>query len=617
MAHNTSVEETLSFLSSLGTKDPFYALTNVESRGDGFRSGVPYFFYHSGIFSQCQSENNEKNTGDTHSPDELMFAVCTTSDRLTPLHLTLFEFIISKVSFREPLHRKLGGEIHTRGLTNFFGTINGRKLGGLTLKQALQDLHGAQVSIYERVEGEGGDGIFRFSFPLFDHILFDLETNHYSFSLSDMTSVLFLADDLVPMDSVASLWGKNSLVSYLCNYTAVREWEDTTTSVPVGNILYEMGLLPDNKEGRVRLISEVDQYIQDRNSGAKPLMRANYKIAVEKDKDTDRLSLRRLSLRSASIKTPISISFDSFKRHILSGNTIEAYDLICSPDEDPTEAMIEKRVQERLELEIEAWKNKRNNEYVDIYDPDISSHPILLQMAVDAGFTVAEASEIFVDFCLWGQEKDFEPTKAQAIKTFKTWLESRTPASKGGGKGQRSKRVVQGENRGDATNITFNDEMRSILVEHKIPENRWENIFADFKNYYISREMVLSNWIPRFDTWVRGEVEKIANNKLRENMSTIEENFYYARIISEEVKNIIRKAGHSPMDVASGEIIFDDVTFKEFPVPPKFGRGTETLFRFKDDEVNKQILSRYTAKQSSQPILDTGHTGEIIDVDKF
>lgn len=158
---------------------------------------------------------------------------------------------------------------------------------------------------------------------------------------------------------------------------------------------------------------------------------------------------------------------------------------------------------------------------------------------------------------------------------------------------QESQIKKQSPNKGNAENIIFNEEMKEIAKKHDLDELDGIESFTKFKNYQLANNAKKVNWLPMFENWI------INGKKFQkpQTQTAIEENFYHARIISEEVKGFIEKSGYSVSDVISGELEIEEITFKTFPVPIRYGKGMETLFSFKNKAMNDKILSQYTTTQ--------------------
>ena len=168
-------------------------------------------------------------------------------------------------------------------------------------------------------------------------------------------------------------------------------------------------------------------------------------------------------------------------------------------------------------------------------------------------------------------------------------------------------KTANSENKGKAENIVFNDEMKNVLKEHDINEIEGIEIFNDFRNYYLSRGQSRALWLPAFSTWVgkdtRFKKEKLAQQSTSKAMKTTEDNFYFMKLVSEQIKNIIAEKGYSLSDIISKKVVFEEIRFETYPVPPKFGRGDETLFSWSSQKMQNDAISGFTTPIVSEDML--------------
>jgi hypothetical protein len=171
------------------------------------------------------------------------------------------------------------------------------------------------------------------------------------------------------------------------------------------------------------------------------------------------------------------------------------------------------------------------------------------------------------------------------------------------------KRYVNGQqtneikiaNKGKAVNIEYNNEMIAISNEHKLDKSDAVDLFKRFKNNYTSKNAIRSNWIPLWENYILTHKEFSKNNTTNKKAkkSVLEENFYFARLVSSEIKNMLSREDVSIADVVSGDVEVTDIGFATYPVPPGLGKGEETLFFFKDKRIQEETISKYTQERIS------------------
>ena len=157
-------------------------------------------------------------------------------------------------------------------------------------------------------------------------------------------------------------------------------------------------------------------------------------------------------------------------------------------------------------------------------------------------------------------------------------------------------------NAGAAENIILDDKMKSIATTYGIPQQNLNIEFIQFKNYYIGTGRKAANWYSFWENWViRGQSKK---TNAFEQKTHLENEFYLHRLVSNDIKLMLQKNGVSPTEVVRGEVEVPDIVFANFPIPPRMGRGEETLFSFKDIRLQEEAKSRYSKPTENTPVID-------------
>jgi hypothetical protein len=183
---------------------------------------------------------------------------------------------------------------------------------------------------------------------------------------------------------------------------------------------------------------------------------------------------------------------------------------------------------------------------------------------------------------------------------WKRYLESKIPSDK---------KIVA--NRGSADNITFTNEMKKIAEEHNLEETDAVDLFKRFKNNYTSKNASRPNWEPLWENYIltHKEFEKKNPMKVATQKTAVENNFYLARLVSSEIKNMLSNQKVSIADVVSGDVEVTDIGFATYPVPPGLGKGEETIFFFKNKSMQEKTIQKYTKESSS--VIEITSEGEV------
>lgn len=591
------IDDTLRLLSSVKQADIHYFLSEGRKKGALSRRGTPFFFYQSGLFSSPYRKGREGLP-----PDREYYTKCKKSEELTPLHLSLLEYIFGISEHLSTKQHKLVGTVRLSAIENIIFGFSSTGRSKARAEVVFKKLFSALISIY-CIDDEGET--LTKTFPLFDFLRYDENTMSYEYGFSDMCSFLYAVEPLVSYNAIKTIHGEGfpSSVSYIVNYATTVNKDFKHLSI--SNLVNALDYLPEGKESRGELLNGISDFLCFKEK--RKFLKSSYGIKVDvempRGKEVFVLPLRR----SARPIIEQEANTLSFIRILNEGGDYEEYEMLTSKDQDPIEDEIERRVDERVEEEVANILAKRKAMYIDFADLNVRTYSIILDVATEYGFSETEATVMLAKYCEWHQDKDVQQSRDRFITKWKEWVENSSTYARD--KIEPRKRKVDAPNKGDAKNIILNDEMKKVLEKHSVSNIDGIEYFTKFRNYYLSVGGYINDWIPRFENWVMDSKKRASEDTLKKGNLVIENNFYYARIISEEVKTFIRNNGYDISDVVSGKIEFEDVVFRSFPVPSKYGKGNEILFSFKDGAMNDEILKQYITPRN---IDSTGKTSLVL-----
>ncbi len=577
-----SIDDTLQVLSLIKKEDVHYYLSEGRNQGAMLRRGMPFFFYQSGIFSSP----HHKGRSNIH-PDREFCTKCNKNEELTPIHLSLLEYLFGTATYLSPKYHKLTGKIKAGAIENFIFSFLRQGRSRARAEAVFKKLLSTFISVYKIEEGE--DALVK-TFPIFDFLQYDEATDTYEYSFSDMSSFLYAIEPLVSYASIQNIHEASFpiIVSYLVNYTVTLKSGSNHLSIP--NLMNALDYFPEDKEVREETFNGISDFLSESKNRAviKSLYGITLDVETIRGKEVFILPRRRE-------KGTVSVKPDTvfFVEAIIGGQDMEKFAFLNSKDTDPLEDEIAERIKDGIEEELE----KRKNKVVDFSDLNVKSYSAILDITEEFGLSVGEASVILAGYCEYHLAFEVKQSPDKFIIKWKAWVERNLEDS-------RNRIVPKGRkefnepNKGDAKNIEMSQDIEATFEKHGISRLDGLEYFTKFKNYYLSVDGYAVNWLPRFENWIIDAKKRTAEDTLKKGNTVVENNFYYARIVSEEVKGFIKKGGYSVSDVLSGELEIEEITFRHFPVPSKYGKGKETLFSFKDKALNEQILKQYTTPQT-------------------
>jgi hypothetical protein len=142
-----------------------------------------------------------------------------------------------------------------------------------------------------------------------------------------------------------------------------------------------------------------------------------------------------------------------------------------------------------------------------------------------------------------------------------------------------NKNCTKKENTGTAANIVFSLEMKEFSTSKGFTKDAAFNEFENFKDYYVSKRESRVDWVAAWRSWVRRSRN---SSKAWEVKADIENKYYVGKLVSGEIIKLINKMGVSPSDVIRGKVPLADIEVVSVPVPASMGKGTESIFMFKD-----------------------------------
>jgi len=226
----------------------------------------------------------------------------------------------------------------------------------------------------------------------------------------------------------------------------------------------------------------------------------------------------------------------------------------------------------------ESGGTAKKSEYIDFETLELT--PKLRNKALDMGVPAAEIEDLFIIF---------KNTYSQLPSKYK----NETMAWRNFIKRERGE-VQAVENRGAASNITYNEEMKAMVEKHGINSIDAVSMFTIFRNHYIGNNSKKSSWVPLWENWIlRDKSRKTGTESSYKVKTHIENEFYLARLVSEEILKLLSNKGIEPHDVTSGRMVLSDITFSNYPIPPSMGKGEETLFGFADPKLQYEAVNRY------------------------
>jgi len=154
-----------------------------------------------------------------------------------------------------------------------------------------------------------------------------------------------------------------------------------------------------------------------------------------------------------------------------------------------------------------------------------------------------------------------------------------------------NEKFVSPENRGDAENITMNNDIKRIIEDYIISIEDARSLFKRFKNHYQSLPMgdprrKRDNWTLVFDNWLAKEVEKMEATGETEVEAR---DFRLRRNVSDMIKEELVSSGYDPEDIAhqKEEIRVAGIDNRLETIPPSLGQGKERIWFYLDEK--KQI----------------------------
>lgn len=156
------------------------------------------------------------------------------------------------------------------------------------------------------------------------------------------------------------------------------------------------------------------------------------------------------------------------------------------------------------------------------------------------------------------------------------------------------------ENRGKAENLILNEDIREIALRYNLDEIDTHDIFYEFRNAKIANNETKENWLPLWENWLirKKRFETKGKSNAYGVRTALENNFYLATLVSDEIKKMLRAKNISVSDVINGEVVVPDVLFGTYAVPPSMGKGERTLFSFRDQLKQAEVIARFGGADS-------------------
>lgn len=580
-----SVDTTLRILGKAQQEDIHYLLTHGEKKDAPTRKGTPFFFYQSSIFSSPHRKGKENIPSHRE-----YYTKCKKTDELTPLHLSLLEYMFKSSSYLGSNYHKLKGKIRVNAIENLVFSLSGSTNNNKTRAEVVfKKLFSTLVTIYEI--DEDAEKMIK-AFPIFDDLKYNEIEEVYEYTFSDSVSFIYAIEPLVSHQAIQILhdYSFSPVMSYFINYTATLNKEIKHISIP--NLAVEMDYLPEDRDVRAELFEGLSDFLCQRGSGKrKGVLSSAYGLKLDEEMPRG----KEVFLLPRHSKKPVVMIDDkttSFVDCILTDGDMESYAFLNSSESVSSEEEIERRVEERLQEEVQFALAKRKREYVDFSELTIEKYSHIGDIANEYGYNKAEAIVILAGYCDWHEERGVQQSKDRFILKWREWLENSTKDPRNKIQNKR-KKEINAPNKGSAKNIVLDEKIKEVYRNKSVDDVDGIEYFTKFKNYYLSIDGFAVDWIPRFENWVIDSMKRASEDTLKRGNSVIENNFYYARIVSEEIKGFIESSGYSITDVLNGDVEFEEISYKSFPIPAKFGKGLETLFSFKDKARNDKILNRY------------------------
>lgn len=520
----------LTLLSSLDYSNMDKTITYFKEV-EGFKRGLPYFLYRYPIFSSI-SHNKDVFIDDCR---------VQTSLRMTQKHLLALELIILKVN-----EQILGNQFHGE-----IGMMLLQEKVGLDYSDIIEDLKKVVITI-----GTGMDE--NISFHFLDILSKDGNNSKYKFVLSKIFTLIYLVDYVLPVEKYNAT---QEMFNLDITLHAIRSALCTPMAIKYGHsliaVLKNIGYVTHTNELNYDLFNRfMNELIREKDELKKIGLSFN---SEGKGKEYGKF-LYDKKLFTTSYKK------EEIKNYMRGLVTIDSLVEGKATPEDSQQS---------------DGKKEAQNEYVDFETLELEDD--LVTKAKIEGYSYAEIEIMFNEF------RNYYLSKAKPIKSL--------PRAWGRWVKNSKNKKENSANKGNAENIILNDDMKEVLTEHKIGEIDGIEIFNDFKNYYLSKGQTRALWKPAFATWVgkdtRYKKEKLAQQSSSKAMRTTEENFYFMKLVSEQIKKIITEQGYAISDIIHKKVVIEEVGFDTYPVPPKFGKGNETLFSWKNQKMQNDAIGSF------------------------
>jgi hypothetical protein len=241
-----------------------------------------------------------------------------------------------------------------------------------------------------------------------------------------------------------------------------------------------------------------------------------------------------------------------------------------------------------------------------IYDKNnyrVHLPPVLAKSSMEEAVTLTEKMRKKAEEMNMDPDEEFEK--------FKVFLKGKNYKSHYRAWGhflkQKSKSKKEEEKTG-AKVLVYDEVFKEISKKHGIDDAEAITIFTKFKNHHIVKETVSNKWSYLWENYlITGiEINKKRTISTHTERNRIEMDFYAAQLVSTYIKEQIKTKGISISDVISGKVQIEGLEFVSLPVPPSLGRGNETIFRWKDRNIQEKMMQKYREPSPAPEIQPKG-----------
>lgn len=561
------IDDTIEFLFELSPKDTTYFLTSMENKNKTPSKQVPMFFYASKLFSYPIRKKVEDYEGDNE------YNIYSGNDvQLTPDHLLILELLFAKAMYVSKNNKQLIGEMKYKVLQNYLSSGNS--------KQLFLDVLNASVVIKNKHEDK------EVVFSLFSGYKYNDLEDVCNYAFSEMVSVLHSVEAGIRITE-----DKSTLTAQLQYMVKYMITQDSEKYLPLPTLLYSSGYFPENTEERTLVLTSMSDKI--RSKGVLNFIKKSFGVSVDTDLPNGKEVFKKGRRANNAIIFPSKYSEDFF--HAVQISDLDSLRAMYEVDNDNIEDEVERRVKERLEVEVELVLKKQKLKYIDFHSLEILQGD-LLEIAEELGFSKVEATMQLSTFSQWYSEKGNKIPPLKLNYIWGKWLNTATRIIEEKQTKTNRDKNSRTPNSGHASSIVFNEEMEEVIKNNEVDKFKGEEYFRKFKNYQVGHSRFADNWVALFDTWVIEAITRDTKEKMKNGGSIVDENYYYALIIHKEVSNFVRKSGYEPLDIINGELEITEIGCKSVVVPPRFGSGVKHLLFFNNQSLNDEILKPYITK---------------------